>query len=409
MRKVITFLGTSPRETTYSYKGGTYRGRVFGEALYQFLDFDQMLVFATEEATEATWPILERLRDPRIHRVPISLGEGESHLWDLFDRLIEVVDTDDKVVFDITHSFRFMPFLVFLAAAYLREARDVSIDAIYYGAYEMGNEEEGKPAPVLDLSPFVSLLDWLTASNQFVHTGDARYMADLLGEQGRLRRSGALKRAGESLRSFSLAMMLCRPLEVLERAGRLEADLERAKPDLAWGARPFGLLAARIQEEYASRALREPTAPENVVESLRRQLALVRWYLGNNQVIQAMTLAREWLVTAVGWRLGRGFVLRPGERADLEWALSGLARVGRQEKDGTTHTEQNLNEPGKVVWAWPSRDALRRLCNDIESVRNELAHAGMRPDWAKAARLTRKAREDVWPGLKSLATGWGLA
>jgi hypothetical protein len=89
--------------------------------------------------------------------------------------------------------------------------------------------------------------------------------------------------------------------------------------------------------------------------------------------------------------------------------LSGLARVGRQEKDGTTHTEQNLNEQGKVVWGWPSCDALRRLCNDIESVRNELAHAGMRPDWAKPAKLARKAREDVWPGLKSLATGWGLA
>jgi hypothetical protein len=56
MRKVITFLGTSPRETTYSYKGGTYRGRAFGEALCQFLDFDQMLVFVTEEASTLPGP-----------------------------------------------------------------------------------------------------------------------------------------------------------------------------------------------------------------------------------------------------------------------------------------------------------------------------------------------------------------
>lgn len=94
---------------------------------------------------------------------------------------------------------------------------------------------------MLDLSPFVSLLDWLTAANQFLRTGNAHYLAELLGEQGRLR-SGALKRAGESLRSLSLAMMLCRPLEVMERAGRLEADLERAKPDLAWGARPQAIV-----------------------------------------------------------------------------------------------------------------------------------------------------------------------
>lgn len=239
MRKVITFLGTSARETTYSYGGVTYRGRVFGEALCQFLDFDQMLVFVTEEASQTTWPILERRRDPRIERVPISLGGGESHLWDLFDRLTEVVDTEDRVVFDITHSFRFMPFLVLLAAAYLREARKVCIDAIYYGAYEMGNEEEGKPAPVLDLSPFVSLLDWVTASNQFVRTGNAHYLAELLGEQGRLRRSGALKRAGESVRS---AADECAPsgLGVVRRTR--QADRSPAAP-----------LGARTDEDVGGR------------------------------------------------------------------------------------------------------------------------------------------------------------
>lgn len=60
-RKVITFLGKYPRQTAYLYKGQTYQGRVFAEALRQFLTFDHMLVFTTREAETTTWPVLAAL------------------------------------------------------------------------------------------------------------------------------------------------------------------------------------------------------------------------------------------------------------------------------------------------------------------------------------------------------------
>ena len=122
----------------------------FSQALREFIEFDRMLVFVTNEARETTWPVLRDLHDPRILPVSIPVGNDSDGLWTLFDRLIEHVAEGDTLIFDITHGLRSIPFLVFLAAAYLKTARNVTIEAILYGAYELG-----QPAPVIDLSEFV--------------------------------------------------------------------------------------------------------------------------------------------------------------------------------------------------------------------------------------------------------------
>lgn len=406
MRKIITFLGKYPKQTTYLFNGQTYQGQVFAEALRQFVAFDQMLVFTTDEACATTWPVLKALGDDRIQHIPIPIGKDEAQLWELFITLTQQVEQKDTLIFDITHGLRSIPFLVFLAAAYLKEARDVTIEAIYYGAYELGDEKNAKPAPVIDLSGFVALLDWLTATNQFIYTGDARYLAHLLTKEGAARRSNALKKAGEQLRSLSLAMMLCRPLEVMEEAGKLEGALKMAESDLAQWAQPFGLLADRLQVEYAARALPQPTAPENVAASLRQQLALIRWYLGNNQIIQAMSLAREWIISAVGWQLGQGFVLGVEERDQLGRGVEGLSRL-RSERCGI----DDLNETGKQLLTWPedTQLALTTLWANLTGVRNDLDHVGMNPGPSKAAKLVRKAQEDIWLRLETLAAAWNLS
>ena len=195
MRKIITFLGLSACPTRYRLGEEVREGHVFPEAMLRFqaLAFDRMLVFVTPGAEERTWPILDAHQDRRIVPVLIGLGAGEQALWDLFAKLTTVVEPGDTVIFDITHSLRFIPFVVFLAAAYLRAAREVELEAIYYAALEMGDAERNVPAPVIDLSPLVSLLDWLTATSEFVHTGDARELAERLEQEGKQADNRALR------------------------------------------------------------------------------------------------------------------------------------------------------------------------------------------------------------------------
>ena len=179
--KIITFLGDrGAMQTTYSYKENSYIGGVFAEALRQFCKYDTMLVCVTEKAKINTWPVLEALQDPRIQAIDILTGRTTEEMWKNFQTITEYVHEGDSVIFDITHGLRSLPFLVFLFAAYLKAAKNVTIAAIYYGAFELGDSKNNVPAPVIDLSEFVSMIDWITATNQFVKIGDGRELAKLL-------------------------------------------------------------------------------------------------------------------------------------------------------------------------------------------------------------------------------------
>ncbi len=403
--KAISFLGPTNYETvTYIYQGRECTTNLFPEALFYFFpDLRQLYVFATPtvQSHSNLQQLKERVSPNRLTVVPIPEGRSETELWDIFSALTETVAEEEEVVFDITHSFRSIPFLTFLAAAYLRAARRARIRAVVYGAYEARPKDDPGPRPVFDLTPFVSLLDWLAATNQFIHTGDAQYLARLLHREGEARPSGALKHAGEALESFSLAVMLCRPLEVMKDAGRMENQLKKAASDMAQWARPFTVMADRIQAEYGKYSLPDPTG--EVVASLKHQFALIRWYADHGQIIQAVTLAREWVVTAVGRRLQERFVLKTEDREQIERGLSGLCRVaqGRSFPD-------DLNEVGRTLQGWPEAQNLADLWNRLTAVRNDLDHAGMNPSPMSAATLRRKTREEILPALEALARHWGL-
>ncbi len=413
--KAISFLGpTKYSPTTYCYEGKEKETSYFVEALAHFFpDLERIFILVTQTTLSSeepgNWDEVQRRLGDRVEQVVIPDGHSSDDLWVIFTRLTNVVQDNDTVIFDITHSFRSLPFLTFLATAYLRTARQIKLHKILYGAFEAKDKQNNR-TPVFDLTPFVTLLDWLTATNQFIYTGDARYLAHLLAKEGQARHSNILKKAGEQLQDFSLAMMLCRPLEVMEEAGKLENTLQKAESDLAQWAQPFGLLANRIQAEYAARALPQPTAQETMIESLRQQLSLVHWYLENNQIIQAMTLAREWVITAVGWKLKESFVLELKEREAVERGLSGLLRLRRagEEKTEEPFGPDDLNAEGRELITWPERDQLSAFWGNLTTVRNELDHAGMNPSRTKAAKLARKAQEEIWSALEKLAKAWGI-
>jgi len=394
MKKVITFLGKYPKETSYQFQGKVYTGKVFSEALRQFVEFDKMLVFVTDEARETTWPVLKLLNDKRIVPIPIPVGENTNELWALFDSLIEQVEEGDVLVFDITHGLRSIPFLTFLAAAYLRAARNVVIEAIYYGAYELG-----QPAPVIDLSKFVSLLDWLTAANQFIYTGDARYLASQLRKEGEARDSDSLRMAGKQLEKFSLAMMLCRPIEIMEEAGKLGEVLDKAEDELQEGARPFALLAQRIKAEYQNRSVDD--SQKNVAENLKQQYHLILWYLENNQIIQAITLAREWVISLIGWRQGLGFLIAKDKREVTEKQLGRLAS-----QESAVSEEQALLDAGLKA---KEIQLFKSLWSHLTTVRNDLDHAGMRRNAKPAQQLAREAQKKLRKKIQQIAEACGVS
>ncbi|MEI2583903.1 TIGR02221 family CRISPR-associated protein [Scytonema sp. PRP1] len=400
MRKIITFLGDrGALQTTYIYKDNLYIGGVFAEALRQFCEYDMMLVCVTEKAKETTWSVLEQLGDSRIKPIDIPTGRTTDEMWQTFRVITENVDEGDSVVFDMTHGLRSLPFLVFLFAAYLKAAKNVTIKAIYYGALELGNSRNGVPAPVIDLSEFVEMLDWLTATNSFVEIGDGQALASLLQKavpsKEELSNNPStrpvrkqLENAAKAIETISLALSITRPIETMKSATQLEETLTQATPSFEQRAKPFVLLVERVVKEYGQFALENPSDEAALADNLRLQLQMIEWYIDRDKVVQAVTLAREWLVSVLVLQFGLGNFMFDNKnlRKLVENSLNNASE--KRKKNPCTTTPSIYDEQFEPL---PQADELAKLWGQMTELRNDIAHCGMNSNPQPAIRLKQRA------------------
>ena len=399
--KIITFLGAGPATftTTYAFKDKNgeekkYEGKVFSEALRQFCDYDSMLVCVTEKAKAVNWPVLEALNDPRIQAVDIPTGNDTAQMWQIFTIITGHIETGDRVIFDITHGLRSLPFLVFLFAAYLKTAKQVTIEAIYYGAFELKSENNGV-APIIDLSEFVSMIDWIAASNQFVETGDARQLSKLLNPDSDT--SGANQKAAETLFDVSFATLLCRPLELGERADALAKDLLAAEQQQPNRVVPFEMLRQQVSQTFSSFV---GNLDGDAKAALQAQFRLIEWYHNNNRIIEVMTLAREWLLAAVNYQLdGTVDIDDRYIRTDISEALWEI---------GQNTPPRELTDYGKKIHKWPEKRQLIAVWNKVRILRNTLDHAGYERRAPNSSKIVKDANQAI-NSLSELAKRWGLA
>lgn len=385
MRRVITFLGIWPKETLYTYEGKVYGGQVFAEALRQFLDFDEMLVLTTAKAAENSFPVLAAINDERIRPIPIPDARDQAEMWQIFQTLVGLVREGDEVVFDITHGLRSIPFLVFLAAAFLKSAQRARITAVYYGALELGNMHATppQPAPVLDLSPFIDLLDWMQATAHFEATGNGKRLAELIQRSGDER---AAQRLLEITRGLRLGFLVQVGYTVDELLALLEEQTQ-----WAGNAAPLQVLFERIARKYAP--LVSVTGERDEAVDLRQQAALLGWYVDNDLVLQGWLLAREWLITWVAHGLGHEDLLVKESREHAESVLNDIVHgrrhgaTAKQVDDGQQAEQEMLVVPdyGRVLTLWGL----------TTNIRNQLAHMSMRPQGrtADAGEIMRQLQQ----------------
>jgi CRISPR-associated DxTHG motif protein len=371
--KLLTFLGTGNYQpATYTWEDRCCTTNLFPEALAGWLQPEEMLVLLTKEARDFVhWGTLqERLAGKvRIRSVGIPSGESEAELWKVFQELADSIPDGEEVVFDVTHAFRSLPILSLLAAAYLRVAKAVKLNAVLYGAYEARDADNR--APVFNLTPFVRLLDWITATDRFIKSGDAADLSALLGEAHQLpwrsattqSRDGLprhLKGLGSNLHKLTQALLLARPPEVAEHATAVNRQLAAAAPETARFAQPFVLLLERTQQHVGSLAS----------DNLQTQRQLVHWYVEHDHAMQALTLAREWLVSWVCQALGLDLIKGRDE------AEKALTHLWRRERGKSIDGE--LSPLLDNLAAVPQAAELLRAWDPIGDLRNDVAHCGYR-------------------------------
>ncbi|MFQ3611587.1 MAG: TIGR02221 family CRISPR-associated protein [Fimbriimonadales bacterium] len=295
MRKLITFIGTGNYQPTrYTWRNQLSEPtKFFPVALVEWLNPDQIIVMLTEVAEQGpNWSECRSNLDPSKTRpVRIPDGKDENQLWEIFRIITEQVEPGDEIILDITHGFRSLPVLGLLALAYLRQVKGAHILHLLYGAHEA---RDGEHTPVFDLTPFLSLLDWLGAVKMFMETGNGHPLAELLkrtqNQAWISQKADApreLKSMGSALEEVSDALLLSRVPLIDDAVERFATELSRAKPEIEQWAPPLVPMLEQIATAHSAYREGDHLA----------QVRLAEWYLEHGHLLQAVTLMREWIVS----------------------------------------------------------------------------------------------------------------
>lgn len=387
--KLLTFLGVSNyQETVYTWREQEYKSRFAPAASCHFLKPEKIIVFLTEDAEQQIFPDFQAALPPGlgVQPVPVPLGQDETELWQIFNQISSSVQPGEQVAFDITHGLRSFPLIGLMAAAFLRSGLNIELCAVLYGAYDVGALTSEGRTPMFDLTGMITLLEWSSAADRFTRTGDSRYLASLVKSQRKnmalaagddretLEQVGRLGNLAGALTGISQSLRLIRPHLVMQQADELEHRVEKAKPALAGtaSARPFELVLDSVVAAYQPLALSDPSSADQVQSYLETARVMIRWYVEREQWVQAVSLAREWLVSWLMVQLGISSLTNQAARRRVEFV------VGAEADDYLSAKQDGQDFSPIFLGNIPDIENLLSFWLTFTNVRNDIDHAGMR-------------------------------
>jgi len=343
------------------------------------------VLLTTRGAYEKNWGLVEtsfrELKKPVPERVEIPSGKTEGEIWATIEQFVELVPKGASVVLDVTHGFRTQPLLVFAAMGLLTELEHATAERVLYGAFD-ARGDDGR-APFFDFTALFELLAWSQALADFKRYGYAKPLRELLREssgrayrEGRDYRPTGLVGLGDALGKIAEALSLLRPVEAHQAARGLVRLSEQAEADLMAmpELRPLAGFLTEATARYRSLGEAEALFSWDGLPVLGR---MIRLYLELEQYPQAITLAREALVT-----------LRT-----LDNCTDPLNREAREA------AEKEINAAAKVLLlnGRPASEDLvpyAELWNALADLRNDVDHAGFRKS-PRSAESVRKQAEKL--------------
>ena len=421
MRKIfLSFLGTNDYLTcTYFGKGiePVENVRFIQEATLSaycrhWNEWDQGFIFVTKGSKSMNWVdngqqkrleekgICEGL-ESRISKLklpfpiePVEIPEGftEEQIWEIFQIVFDRLESQDNVLFDITHAFRSIPVLAMVVLNYARVLKNISIKGIYYGAFEaLGTTSEVKEKPlaerraeILDITALETLLAWSGAIDGFLKSGNARQIKALAAEEfGTIRKNDPDSRAvaasfeklASSISTFCDAITTCRgpqipwvTNQVQQKLAEVQAILEQPT-EVAMG-RAFRPLFDHLQGEVE--AFRG--APIN------GGIQAAQWCLEHGLIQQGYTILQETLITFFVKKIGADPLDKKARELVPSAAKIVNENLSRDHWRGESAKPENGDRVEHLRGVFRDDKEILKLFSRLSQERNDLNHAGYSGD-----------------------------
>lgn len=403
MLKIISFLGTGPYlEAHYQIENQTYVTAFVQEALSQHFNPGLFYIALTPTAKDhKNWSSLQQTGSKYSE---LSIGEAQTldvH-FDILQSITEVIDPEDTLILDITHSLRSIPMVALTAAFYLKATNKVKSLKIFYGAYEGPK----KPAPIHELTSLLSIMEWVNAAQVFQRFGDGSDFAKLLQQShGKAwqqqdispsEKPRTLQNYATQLIAASDALGANQPKAITETAVSMNGLKEMAQQEISSYAKPFVNVFEDVHSQLS----------EFSDLDLPTQKRLIHWYTSRGRLIEASQLAREWMITYIAQYLG--IMTESSESIfDEKIRIQAERAVGECYSHDYTESPAPLSPLAEQLHKSSIYEKFMEAWGDFIDTRNTLSHCGFNRSSQPVATLKKKVVQwvdaiDALPDLHDL-------
>lgn len=415
-RKVfISFLGgTNYQYCDYQKDGVSYGNvRFIQEATLNYLNVnekwtanDVLMILLTKGACDSNWVdngqknnktgelirdeithgklegLETRLKQFNIKPCPVfglPNGNDEKEIWEIFNMVFENVKEGDQLYFDITHGFRYLPMLILVLCNYSKFLKNVSIQSITYGNYEVAKELGH--GTIVDLLPLSQLQDWTHAAATYLDSGNSQKLVEMKDVVV----SEVLHKIIDMLNVVTKERQTCRGLQIhnsenLKVLQELLSNYIKTKGEGNPEEGPLHQVLKKVDE-----SLKVFDTKSNFMNGFYA----AKWCVRNGLYQQAITLLRENFVTLFCERHGLDIANRE-MREIVEFALAIQINHNESRQDRWLKllpkpedlTEDKKNKIADVLsddWIMPQgkhNNELIHLYKEIRDYRNNFNHAG---------------------------------
>lgn len=328
------------------------------------------------------------------HSVNIPNGFSESEIWQVFQTVFDQLEEKDKVIFDITFGFRSLPMLVIVLLNYAKALKQIQVEAVYYGNYEAGKEEQRTTnvvcveAPVLRLDAFVRLQDWTHAAQSF-SVGNVAPLSQITKNK--------YPDFSDEIDNFSKAILTCRGLALAQ-----DVKIDHLKTSIRQMSEQSDL------DVVLQPLLDKVNAKISPFDSgqLSNGFAAVEWCIQHNMTQQGITFLQETLISYIVERfLGTEALIDVYHRDLAGAALQLYSAKGNKYLDPNQSTifkmktdEEKLavrNTFDKMREFVKNKTPLSTLYGELvgkEGFRNDINHCGYRKPYLQPEELNESLR-----------------
>jgi CRISPR-associated Csx2 family protein len=414
-RKVfLSFLGTTEyKECLYIHKEQPNHPVYFVQYALAEIECatwginDKVLIFTTQEALTNNWTKLQSnwpLKNVMPENIMISSGKTENEIWKIFQKIYDVIEDEDEIILDITHSFRSLPMLATVLVQYVKFLKSVKVLGIYYGAFEtLGNPKDleeripnvsDRKVPIYDLTAFSVIQDWAVASNNFINFGNAKELVQLTSQylnpilknaEGSNEVASQLKQLSKQIDELCLIIKTNRGRSIIQ--GTIPKQVQNSLEQLEYNLiAPLNPILQQLKKSLDNIGIKDSEAGN--------MINIVQWCIDKELIQEGITLLQEGIVSCI---LSEYKQTITNDDKKVREFVSGYlnTKTGYESFDNKRFelSDAIVEELSVYLTNTHQIDEWAKLFVRINNYRNDINHAGMRPNPMKAREFKDKLIE----------------